>query len=224
MAEIYHFLSRFEGGIYILLLLLALFIGRSIWRAWRDLQASVFGLEQEIARRRLVTSLAGLLSILVLFVGIFVTVSFILPSLPASVIVPTPLVDALNFPPGTVSPETATALAQSGSGAAQASSGCIPGRLELTAPRAGEEVRGSIELKGSVDIPNFGFYKYEIASAGSEIWATVSAGREPIRDGVLGLWNTSQLTPGDYQLRLVVTDSQGLVLPACVITVRVLGN
>ena len=39
--------------------------------------------------------------------------------------------------------------------------------------------------------------------------------------GPLGQWDTGTLAPGDYQLRLVVSDNQGQALPACVITVRV---
>jgi hypothetical protein len=40
--------------------------------------------------------------------------------------------------------------------------------------------------------------------------------------GSLGQWDTTSVPPGDYQLRLVVTDNQGQALPACVISVRVL--
>lgn len=219
MAALYRFLSAYEGLIYILLLLAALFAGRRVWNAWRELQAAIFGLEKELARQRLTFSLIGLLTIFFLFVGVLVLVSFVFPSLPAAAIVPTPTVNPLAQPGGTALPaETGQAAA-----ASALSNGCIPGRLELTFPRSGQEISGTVELKGSADIPNFGFYKYEIAAAGSDIWATISAGREPVRDAALGLWNTSQLTPGDYQLRLVVTDNQGLALPACVVIVRVKG-
>jgi hypothetical protein len=224
MADLYRFLSVYEGLIYIFLLIAAMFAGRTVWRAWRETQAAIFGLEREISRRKLISALAGVLVILVLFVGVFVTVTFVLPGWSAAVIVPTATVNPLTVPYGTLLPETATALAQARPDETRAASGCIFGRLDLTSPRSGEEVQGTVELKGSVDIPNFGFYKYEISPAGSDIWATISAARVPVRDGPLGLWTTSQLTPGDYQLRLVVTDNQGLVLPACVITVRVMGN
>jgi hypothetical protein len=77
-------------------------------------------------------------------------------------------------------------------------------------------------LIGTVDIPNFGFYKYEIAPAGSDTWATIAAGRSVVKDGPLGRWDTSALTPGDYQVRLVVVDNQGTILSPCVVPVRVI--
>jgi hypothetical protein len=72
-----------------------------------------------------------------------------------------------------------------------------------------------------VNISNFGFYKYEVAPQGSDTWATISAGRAIVNNGSLGRWDTTALTPGDYQLRLVVTDNQGQALQACVVPVRV---
>ena len=72
-----------------------------------------------------------------------------------------------------------------------------------------------------MNIPDFGFYKYEVAVAGSDTWATIAAGRATVVDGALGQWDTSTLSPGDYRVRLVVSDNQGQALPACIITVRV---
>jgi hypothetical protein len=91
----------------------------------------------------------------------------------------------------------------------------------LTSPKPGEEIKGSIELTGTVNISNFGFYKYEVAPQGSETWATISAGRNIVVNGPLGRWDTTAMTPGDYQLRLVVTDNEGQALQACVVPVRI---
>jgi hypothetical protein len=73
-----------------------------------------------------------------------------------------------------------------------------------------------------VDIPNFGFYTYEIARPGESIWLPIQVGREIKQEAVLGTWDTSALTPGEYLLRLVVTDNQGNALEPCVIGVMVL--
>jgi hypothetical protein len=99
--------------------------------------------------------------------------------------------------------------------------GCIPGQIAISSPTPGEEIRGSITVSGTADIPNFGFYKFEFSSIGSDAWATILANREVVQEDDLGNWDTSAIATGDYQLRLVVTDNQGNELPACVIPVRI---
>ena len=148
--------------------------------------------------------------------------SFFIPGLPADILVTTPTLDLISTPTGTLSAEMMTQYANLPPQAAVMDSvGCVPNKIMLTSPKAGDEVKGTIELIGTVDIPNFGFYKYEVARAGSDTWATISADRKTVTNGRLGGWNTTSLTPGDYQLRLVVTDNQGAVLPPCVVPVRI---
>jgi hypothetical protein len=100
--------------------------------------------------------------------------------------------------------------------------GCIPGQIDITTPKPGDSLKGSIELEGSANIPNFGFYKYEFAPAGSDIWVTILADNKVVQDGTLGNWDTSAITSGDYQLRLVVSDNAGNNFPACVVPVHIL--
>jgi len=74
-----------------------------------------------------------------------------------------------------------------------------------------------------VNIPNFGFYKYEYQMQGEDLWTPISAGNKPvIEDSFGGRWNTEQLEPGTYSLRLVVLDNQNNLLQPCVIDVKVL--
>ena len=97
----------------------------------------------------------------------------------------------------------------------------MPGSVEITSPKEGDTVSGVVKVEGTADIPDFGFYKYEISRPGDSIWLSLNAGEAPVRDGVLGEWITDMLPEGDYMLRLVVTDNKGQTLPACVIQVRV---
>jgi hypothetical protein len=99
--------------------------------------------------------------------------------------------------------------------------GCVPGQVIITSPADGETIRGEITIVGTADIPNFGFYTYEIARPGETIWLPLQVVREPKRDQELGIWNTASLAPGPYSLRLVVTDNQGIAYPPCIIQVRV---
>jgi len=94
----------------------------------------------------------------------------------------------------------------------------------LTDPKPGEEINGTITLTGSADIPNFGFYKYEIAPLGSNNWTTISAGATSVKDGELGKWDTTAITNGDYFLQLVILDNVGQALEPCVIAVRVINQ
>jgi hypothetical protein len=141
----------------------------------------------------------------------------------------TPTIDLLATPtitlsPALLTPGAASTVAASTPAAALTpqGEGCLPGQLSLSAPRDGEEISGVIVLTGTVDIPNFGFYKYEVARPGETIWLTIQAGREVKREQALGEWDTRTLAQGDYQLRLVATDNQGEALATCTIRVRVL--
>ena len=99
---------------------------------------------------------------------------------------------------------------------------CSPGQIVISSPKAGEQLQGKIILTGTVNVPNFGFYKYEYASRGSDTWATIAAGDKLKKEEDLGAWDTSQLVPGDYQIRLLVTDNLGKLMPACIISVQVI--
>ena len=94
----------------------------------------------------------------------------------------------------------------------------------ISAPSPGDEVKGTISISGTADVPNFGFYKYEVAPMGSQNWATIAANRNPVKNDELGKWNTASVTNGDYFLRLVITDNVGESLEPCVIAVRVLNQ
>jgi len=223
MAAFYKFLASFEVLIYIVLAFGALFAFRWLWRSWHEWQIAVYKLEKEFSLRRLGQAAAVSTLLVILFCFEFSMTSFIIPGLPAEVFLVTSTPDFISTPTGTLSAEMMTQFAALPPQTQVAGAvGCIPGQLDLTSPAAGDEIRGIIDLIGTVNISNFGFYKYEVAPLGSDTWATISAGRTVVSNASLGRWNTTALTPGDYQLRLVVTDNQGIAQPACVVPVRVI--
>lgn len=224
MSAVYQFLATYEGLIYILLALGSLFAFRWLWKSWHEWRDSVFGLEREFAMRRLSQALMVSLLILFLFFGELFLASFVVPALPATDVLATPTLDILNQTQGALTGDPAavtTIIAPAPGSSSDAGTGCIPNELILISPEPGQEISGTVTLVGTVDIDNFGFYKYEVSPQDAETWATISASREIVRNGDLGLWDTSTLTPGDYQLRLEVTDNQGQVFLPCVISVRV---
>jgi hypothetical protein len=224
MAAIYRFLSTYEVLIYIVLAIGLLYFGRWLWRSWNEWRDAFYALEREFALRRMGRAIAAVSLILILLCGEIVIASIIVPSLPAAFFLATPTLDLLTTPTGTISAELATQLALTPRPVptVEGGEGCQPGKLVLTSPKPGTEIRGTVDIQGTVNIPNFGFYKYEVAPINSDNWATISAGRSIVVTGSLGQWDTTSVNPGDYQLRLVVTDNQGQSLPACVIPVRVL--
>ena len=224
MEAIIRFFVLYAPLVYLLLAVGLLLVIRRLLRSVKEGHDSVFGLEREMAQRRTNQAVAVLVILLLIGLGELVLSSFLAPGLPAASMLTTPTVNLLSVPTNTLSPELMATLGAETPVATPGTSGCIPGQIMLTFPEAASEVRGQITLKGTADIPNFGFYKYEVAPLGSDNWSTIQDGREVVVDGTLGLWDTTELTPGDYMLRLVVTDNQGEALPPCVVPVRVVGQ
>ena len=222
MGPVYRTLASYEPLIYIALAIGALFAFRRMWGSWREWRDSVYGLEREFALRRLVQASGLALLILGLVFAEFFIATFIAPSLPASDIMATATLDLLVTPAETLSPDSPVQLATQE--VPTGMSGCIPDQIMITSPGPGDPVSGTVNITGTADVPNFGFYKYEVAPMGSQNWATIAASREPVRNEPLGDWNTASLTNGDYFLRLVITDNVGTSLEPCVIAVRVLNQ
>jgi hypothetical protein len=224
MTDLYRFLASYEALIYILLIIGSMFAFRWLWNSWREWQGAVYKLEREFSVRRLGQSAAVSILIVIMFCVEFFMASFIIPGLPSEVFLSTPTIDVLATPTGTLSAEFMTQFAALPPPAAANTTGCIPNQVIIASPEPGEQVQGTVELIGTVNIPNLGFYKYEVAFQGSDTWATISADRVVVINGILGRWDTAALTPGDYQLRLVVTDNQGESLLPCVVPVRVMAQ
>lgn len=223
MVDFYNFLASFEVLIYIILAIGGMFSFRWLWRSWQEWRIAVFSLEREFSARRLGRSIAISALIIIIFCAEFFMATFVIPGLPAEFFITTPTLDLISTPTGTLSAEAMTLFAGVIPGTPVTDAGgCVPGQVTVTYPESGDEIRGAIELTGTVNIPNFGFYKYEVAPSGSSVWATIAAGRSVVINSSLGRWDTTALTPGNYELRLVVVDNQGLELPACIVPVRVI--
>ena len=226
IQEVFLSLGKYQGLFYLLLLLAGVYAFRRLWKAWKEWREAYFGLEREISMRRLAQWLAATVLILALMCGVFAIATFVVPGLPASVLLATPTLDLLATPVGTLSAEQAALLAMTPIVAAPAagSEGCVPGQLEITSPKSGGEISGSFSIIGTVNVPGFGFYKYEVALRGTENWTTISAENEVKNDEELGILNTSVLTPGDYWLRIVVIDNNAQTLQTCIISIRIIGQ
>ncbi|HUV26237.1 MAG TPA: hypothetical protein VMW34_02620 [Anaerolineales bacterium] len=229
MEEALSFFRTYEMWMYVILVLAGLVYIRRFILAWEELRRAAFGLERESAQSHLNQSAGMLVLLFIMAVAIFVVVSFVAPAFPASIPLQTPTMDLLASPSTTIEGEAAqdqdatpTADLLSLTATVQViGEGCVPGQIMLSDPVDGSEISGVVIIKGTADVQNFGFYKYEVARLGDTVWQTIQAGREIKQESELGQWDTRTLAPGDYMLRLIVIDNQGETLEPCVIRVNV---
>ncbi len=221
MNEFLRYLKELEFLIYIILGIFTVWQLRKFFSAWEELRAAAFGLEKESAQARLNRSAALLVVLLFLATAEFGLVSFIIPAIPGVEPLPTATLDLLATPTITLAAETVTSSADvqetplPGTEIIQA--GCIPGEVMITFPENNSTVKDIVEVEGTVNIADFGFYKFEISRAGTDIWLTIQAGDSPKDNEVLGFWDTTQLESGNYYLRLVVIDNQGIQREPCAV-------
>ena len=223
MITVLRFFSSNAIIIYLILGIGFIFSIRSMARARRENSEAVHGLERELAQRHMTQAKVSLTLVGVLVIAEMALAIILIPNLPAISLFSTKTLNPLTIPTGTLPPGLLITLeAQTAQATATAqTTGCIPGQIAITSPKPGEIIKGQITITGSANIPDFGFFKYEFAPTGSDTWSTVLAGDKLTQDGDLGKWNTSEITPGNYQLRLVVSDNQARELPACIVPVQI---
>ncbi|MHB0924589.1 MAG: hypothetical protein ACYC6H_00280 [Bellilinea sp.] len=230
MEEVLRFLKTYEAAIYVILGLVALWTLRKMATAWKELRSSQFGLERESAQRRFNNSLTGFAFLLLFGISEFIMVSIVYPDFPNTQVLSTPTLNILATPTVTLQPvQEATSTIDEMAPTIDASDtgGCVTGQVEWTFPAAGETLQGEVTLRGTVNVPNLGFYQYEYSQPGSTVWTTIAAGENPITDQPMGgegsgRWDTSTLTPGDYLLRLIARDNANNLFPACIVNVRII--
>jgi hypothetical protein len=226
MAEVLRFFVQYEAVLYFVLGLGGILYLYRFWLAWQELRGATYGLERQAARGRLDQTAISLFILLVLAVAVFVMVTFIATSLPAQALLATPTLDLAFTLDGTLTPDAAQTLTFASATPLPTVSidpaACIPNKLIITSPAAGDSISGSVEVRGTVDIPDFGFYKFEVARAEEELWLTIQAGRTVVHDGVLVEgWDTSRLPVGNYVLQLIATDNNGKELAPCRVPVQI---
>ena len=99
-----------------------------------------------------------------------------------------------------------------------------PGYAEILAPSSGDPLSGLISIEGTADHP--AFVRYDLAFAydpnPTDTWYALG---EPVptraQQTTLGLWDTKDISPGMYQLRLRVHLESGAVLEDTVSGLRI---
>ncbi|MRS05542.1 hypothetical protein EG832_20350 [bacterium] len=224
MDAILHFLTQYEILFYILLGAVILVYVRKVYLAWRDWSMALFGLEKEIAQRKINAGLSLVLVSTLLAIGLFVINTFVTPSVPGVFQVATPTVDLTAQPTLFIETPMVEATSQGliPTLSAFLNKGCVPGQVNWSYPLDGDGVSGQVELSGTVNITNLGYFKIEYSPIDQDNWIPIMAGRQVVENAPFGsLWNSADLTPGDYRIRIVVFTNQQEKLPECEIKILV---
>jgi hypothetical protein len=225
MEQVFQFFRTYEIWIYIILGIMVLWEIRKFILSWEELRGAFFGLEKEAAQSRVNSSATLVVLLILMIVAEFTVVTFVVPTLPGANPLPTAKLDLLATPTTTLPVPTQNTLetpnATPTPGEVPAAEGCVAGQVNLTLPLNGDTVSGNVTIRGSADIPNFGFYTLEVARPGDVVWLPKQVVQQPVKNNILGTWDTTLLTPGEYMFRLVVTDNLGNELSPCAIRVMV---
>ncbi len=87
-----------------------------------------------------------------------------------------------------------------------------PPVVEITAPAQGTEVYGVVEIRGTVDLPDFDRYELTYGVGNNpQAWDWISGPHLAlVQGGTLGIWQMPQgMTPGVYTIRVVAYNRQG---------------
>lgn len=76
-------------------------------------------------------------------------------------------------------------------------------------PMTGLTVTGVVEFRGAANRPGFDFYKLEYQKEGTTDWVLIESHELPVQFASLGYWQTADVQPGKYFVRLIVVDING---------------
>lgn len=73
-------------------------------------------------------------------------------------------------------------------------------------PSQGDIVRGVVQVIGNASVEGFVSYDlvYAFENSAAPNWFAISNGNQTVNGGVLGSWDTTTITDGDYSLKLIV--------------------
>lgn len=81
--------------------------------------------------------------------------------------------------------------------------------VAITSPVEGETLRGVVAITGTTADPQFNFYELEFAAdppSEANPWTALQPPvAQQVRDGILGVWDTTTVADGRYHIRLRVT-------------------
>lgn len=223
------FLARIDVFIYALLAVGVYFAIRGIMVARRMRRMTIYALEREEARQRAQAATRNLVALLVLALIVYILANIAAPNvMVVEEVTPTPEVFLTPEPTPTEflllypSITPTLALAAGTPPADTDVNGCEIIGTTITSPTAGQQVSGQVTVEGEANIIAFLQYRFELRGAGTQNeWVVVNTFTSPRPQGFLGTWDSTSLSEGDYELRLVVFRTDGVYLPPCTVPVSI---
>lgn len=95
--------------------------------------------------------------------------------------------------------------------------------VNIQSPNPGEAVQGLVQIIGNTDIEGFASSElaFSFSSDQTQTWFLIKDSSQPVRNDVLGEWDTSTLTDNTYTLRLTVFRKEGEPILVIVEEIRV---
>ncbi|MEA3345530.1 MAG: hypothetical protein U9Q78_04700 [Chloroflexota bacterium] len=227
MLVLLQLVEEYDLWLYGLCALVFLFYIRIAWRARRERASAFFGLEKEMATSHLLRGLSGAFLCCLAAGGIYYVSNHLAPEfeLPEAqgaeptIVIPTPIPSPTpgppTSPPPTRRPRVVHTVKSTSTPSATATPEILPPSCpnpgaQLTAPGVNQVLQGPVQVKGTANLQDFDYYKFEFRAAGSEAeWAFLQRQDKPVVNGVLGTWDVSALPSGEYEFRLVVVRKDG---------------
>lgn len=100
---------------------------------------------------------------------------------------------------------------------------CPDDRAVITAPGVNQTVSGTVEVRGTATHERFLYYKVEYASGSggdpNASFAFLTDSRVSVVDGVLAVFDSTNLDNGAYTIKLTVVDNTGNFPPPCTVPI-----
>ena len=237
MSTLLGFVARISPILYALAAVGIFFSIRGLVQSRRARRVAVFGLEREAAQEQWRRSLSAFITLVLLAVVVYIIDNILVPNMesvaeevptatPVAFVTPeaTPTEALLLFP--TVTPTVglppAEAAALEETPQPEVVNGCEIIGATITSPEAGDTVSGQVAVEGEANVLNFAQYKFEIRGPSTgDAWVVVGSYLTPVPNGLLGVWDSTSLLPGNYTLRLIVHRQDGTYVTPCEVPIVV---
>jgi hypothetical protein len=96
-------------------------------------------------------------------------------------------------------------------------------KATISSPLPSEVIQGAVVIRGNTHMDGFLAYEVDFAYSAdtTQTWFLIQESTLSIQDGILAVWDTTTITDGEYNLRLMITQTGGESVEVQVSNLRV---